>query len=755
MTYVSIKSSHFFEEFCKGNLDCSVEGKELVFSNECLALEAPANLIGWLWNWHVNRSTTENARRISDLAHDKLAAILHPSVQDKERIILTCRAASRTCLEIAKLVENQSKELFELLEEHGREFLNRESNLSGLDPVRVACQNQTFKTALELLVNKRGKIEEAEGHFDVLVGLAYHARYFALCRQLIALGGNPGESVKEPSILFDAINEGQEEVAIRLVEGGTTLQKREQGKFPLHLAAAKGFSRLVQVMLKHGAKVSATDWMENTALHEACRGFHAECAKILLEHHVDVSKINKEIDPKTKDICQGTSALSIPAKNRARAASFYGAILSSYHIPEGILAADGVEAFLAECAKKPENLIHRQENPFELALLFQDVELAKAVAGVMSLNELFEHVKRLKLHYPTSNLGAIEFCYLSLSNRHLQQEIEELRVLNPAKDVSLDELLTYTNSESEKSLLKAFIARIIGKSQMTGLFSGEEEINRFYALLTSCLKNCIISLEGLPEKRAFVAQTLVDLEKQEQHSAGSYFSVITKLFRTIRKEQPLRFDKKIQIMLSEHREELLRRCLDPSRANAHNEYNFVLTRIGKEFGLPGLDTCEHYKPTVGQCDLEGVRRRFWQIYTPESIIKECIEPAFEKDPALKNEFCSWMLEKMPANWGSAPGLRFAELKESPDTKPEDLLEFLHKNGVEIQEGASHEEAIEATRQREYLKREVFHEGKIMPHAIARMLAGLDDTVLLSSRLEHEASPTTFASNWKKKILDLV
>ncbi len=754
MTYVSIKSSTFFEEFCKGNIDAGIEGKELVFSNEYLALETPPNLASRLWNWHINRSTTENARRINELAQSKLKQILVPSIQDKERIITTCRAASRTCLMIAKLVENESQELAESLEEHGREFLNREVELSGLNPVRVACQNATFKTALQLIINRKGTLEDAEGHYDILAQLAYSEKQYALYRELVAKGAAPGDTI-EASILFDAIHDGQEEVAKKLVECGCSLDKKQGGKFPLHVAAAKGFTSLVELMIAHRAEVSATDWMENTALHEAAKGFHADVAKALLRHNVDVSKINKELDPDTKDICQGAPALFLPAKNRMRAVPFYTSLLASYNIPEAILSADGIEVFLEECRKKPENLIHRQENPFELALLFQHRALAEAVVSKMSLKEFFEHMKRLKQQFPTSNLATIEFCYLSINNRHLGQEVAELRVEEPACEVSLDELLTFTGSENSKWHLKAFIARIIGKSQMTGLFSGDEELARFYDLLTRCLKNCIIDAREMPEKKAFIVETLVELEKQEQHTAGSYFAVITKLFRTIKKERVVEFEKKIQIALAEHREELLQRCLDPARTNSHNEYNYVLARCGKEFGLPGLDTSEHYKTTLGQCDLDAVRTRFWQIYTPESIINGCILPLLDKDPVLNREFCNWLIAKMPKEWGSAIAHHFNELKERAETKEEELLEFLHKNGVAVREGQSHEEAIEETRRSEYLKREVFFEGKIMPHAIARMLAGLEAEVLSSARLEHESSPTTFASKWMKKILDLV
>jgi len=750
MTWVSVKSSTFFEEFCKGNID-TLEGKieeyELIFASDSLAIKPPPNLLDRLWNRHIDRSLTANAKRIDDLAEEKLKQLSQPSVQGPERIITICHAASRTCLMIARRVTNQHKELYESLEGHGLDFLE----LSGKNAVRFACENGNLRTALQL-INRGADVHEAQGHWDALLELAFESSHFVLCRTLIALGAKPNGCFKEVSLLFDAINEDQEFVAVQLVEAGANLQKQKGGKYPLQLAAAKGFCNLIRAMIRAGVDVSQTDRLGNTALHEACRYGHADVAQLLLEHHVDVSKVNQEKDPVTRNVRQGQAAFCLVGANRQESARFYSKVLAAYHIPEAILARDGIEAYLHECRLKPETLIHRQENPFELALLFQDRALAEAIVRQMSLSDFFESVKRLRLQYPTSNLSLIEFCHLSLANDHLL-EVDELKVVAPVKEVSLDDLVSWATTEDAKWHTKAFVARFEGKSQMTGLFSGEEERMRFYRLLSDCLKNCIIALETATEQRMLVIETILELEKQEQHCAGRYFGVLTKLFRTIAKQKVNDFEKKVQIMLAEHREELLSRCLDPLKTNTYNEYNYVLAQIGREFGLPGIETCEHYKSTSGLCDLDAVRKRFWQLYTPESIIKKCIEPALNANPSLKDAFCSWLTEKMPGNWGVAVSTHFAELR---DASREEKLEFLHKNGVVVQEGQeNYEEAIEATRKAEYLKREVFHEGAIKSQAIARMLAGLNHPVVDSTRLEHEESPTTFASKWLKKILDLV
>merc|ERR1712070_355941 len=63
----------------------------------------------------------------------------------------------------------------------------------------------------------------------------------------------------------------------------------------LHEAARKGQVRSVQTLLAAGCCVDLpAPQTENTALHLACRGGHAEIAKILIKRRADANAVNEQ-----------------------------------------------------------------------------------------------------------------------------------------------------------------------------------------------------------------------------------------------------------------------------------------------------------------------------------------------------------------------------------------------------------------------------------------------------------------------------
>lgn len=60
---------------------------------------------------------------------------------------------------------------------------------------------------------------------------------------------------------------------------------------PLIMAAYKGYTEIVKLLLEAGADVSAVDpGMKATALHAAAYAGHAEAAKLLIEYNIEIDK---------------------------------------------------------------------------------------------------------------------------------------------------------------------------------------------------------------------------------------------------------------------------------------------------------------------------------------------------------------------------------------------------------------------------------------------------------------------------------
>ena len=92
------------------------------------------------------------------------------------------------------------------------------------------------------------------------------------------------------STLMRAINGNNKEQVQKLIDQGVDVNQLEaNGDAPLIMAAYKGYSEIVEMLLKAGADVTAVDpGMKATALHAAAYAGRTEAARLLIEYGIDV-----------------------------------------------------------------------------------------------------------------------------------------------------------------------------------------------------------------------------------------------------------------------------------------------------------------------------------------------------------------------------------------------------------------------------------------------------------------------------------
>lgn len=74
-----------------------------------------------------------------------------------------------------------------------------------------------------------------------------------------------------------------------LSRGAAVDDSFDEGRLPLHLAAAKGNCELIKLFIESGAYVNATDDMGSTAMHDAATNGHLEATLLLLDYNADVN----------------------------------------------------------------------------------------------------------------------------------------------------------------------------------------------------------------------------------------------------------------------------------------------------------------------------------------------------------------------------------------------------------------------------------------------------------------------------------
>lgn len=92
--------------------------------------------------------------------------------------------------------------------------------------------------------------------------------------------------------LMQAVKSNNAAQVKKLIDQGVDVSELDASQdAPLIMAAYKGYSEIVRLLLEAGADVTAVDpGMKATALHAASYAGHADAARLLIAHHIDINK---------------------------------------------------------------------------------------------------------------------------------------------------------------------------------------------------------------------------------------------------------------------------------------------------------------------------------------------------------------------------------------------------------------------------------------------------------------------------------
>lgn len=92
--------------------------------------------------------------------------------------------------------------------------------------------------------------------------------------------------------LMNAVNNNDSSKVKDLIAQGVNINEADaSGDSPLIMAAYKGYTEIVRLLLEAGADVTVVDpGMKATALHAAAYAGRTEAAKLLIEYGIDIDK---------------------------------------------------------------------------------------------------------------------------------------------------------------------------------------------------------------------------------------------------------------------------------------------------------------------------------------------------------------------------------------------------------------------------------------------------------------------------------
>jgi ankyrin repeat protein len=91
--------------------------------------------------------------------------------------------------------------------------------------------------------------------------------------------------------LMKAVQHNDAAAVRKLIADGANVDELDNGDAPLVMAAYKGHTEIVKLLLEAGADVTAVDpSMKATALHAAAYAGRTEAAQLLIEYGIEVNK---------------------------------------------------------------------------------------------------------------------------------------------------------------------------------------------------------------------------------------------------------------------------------------------------------------------------------------------------------------------------------------------------------------------------------------------------------------------------------
>jgi ankyrin repeat protein len=739
-------TTFFFQDFYSKVVEPvnDIKGYRLIKTKEGYSLEAKTESCFFYYLERIFKFSNVYSLEEHLSAFYKLASPIMRQAHTSENgyELLAC---TKTCLVIQQMLRDIHSRSYETAKERdawnekfsnlAEETLKAAAAALGVSPLALASLNKMDFIAIQLM-KKGAPLEEAQDHATYLLQLASaNELKLSIIFSLVELGADM-HAAKFPldTYLKYALRQEHQRAACIIIEAGAEINKTANGFLPFHEACRRGLIEIVRCMISKNVHLTECDSQGNTPLHTACVARQMMVAKILCPL----------VDCTRKNDAQRT--------------------------PFGVLSTSEVS--------------YLPFSELEKAFLLQDIHLAKKAASSATYADLLSQLESLSKNYPKSPLGEIEFCYLGISSSHYEKGCKIAKVPTAPDNIKLTMLLamfdeinfsdttaadfrdpapvykqTQTTSVQEmRQHLTTFINRIEGRVAFLGTpDAGSEAIEQFYLTIENAVKHCIAILQGSRTREMKRLQDSVVLEyvQAAPHCGGRYYNVAVKQFLRVYVGKTPTFEDEVYQLLADFREVLFHAGINQSAHDVH-DYNYIVKRLGKKYGLPGWQSMAGFDDPYGGVNTRQAEAKFLSLYTPMAIIKEWIEQRLKDNGEFREQLIDWQKAHVPAGWQKehfdeiSNHIVLLEKNKEPMKK---IVEYLSSKDIYVAPGQTPLQAIQHERQYAYLGSQVFdmETGKVKTLAIVHLLVQLEVVTSMYKQPTYKGDFYTVVGGWVNQL----
>lgn len=704
-----------------------------------------------LW---VNSCIFGLSYNIADISHDfskKCAALLHHSEDVNDLII-----AAKCCRLMRGLVakDDQLQHVKKTIKVQRNACIDKLAKLLSLTPLEICCKHGLFEEAVKHLAEGE-PIEPVSEYASALFSAAMQKQHIGIALQCVELGVTDFPCNKE-WLLVQAIAYKNSRAAICIIKSGLDLAQH----LFLHLACEQGLPDVVRTLLEHGCDPLTRNTKQELALH---------------------IPLLRDLDPREVDHFYCKLFEEFPALVR---------VIKSQGTR--VCFTQGSKLFRAACV---EDAKQYGLNPFELALLLADEDLAHTLAPQFTKAEFLSYRAMLSKKYPTTNLELIDFCPYEISREHFRKTSIDFSVDAPTADISLDtfvqlfrtfnfndpthinffDLAKYnlTDIKCVEQDLAQMMLRI--KEHAPFVATPKEatpQLSYFYKTIEDALKNVLLKIIDSLDRRDRVLQDPYASEETKREHIEKvrrlldrcfgelfnamnlcgtvYFTTSVRLYLAECKEIKAGYIESLYELLASFRE-ILFESLFQSDPQSQHIYTNLLYYHGAEYGLRTSSIFRGFFDIFNQGNLREVCQKFNGTYTVKMVVKECLLPKMT-EAEFRNAYIDWHKKNMPKSWRKVEfdAIESKATKLIANNRPHhEIVALLDQYDIALVGDESYMEAIGNERVYSYLHDCVFN----MQKGGSLSLYGLSESlikpgVLTSCYPYDESQPPTLFSRIK-------
>jgi ankyrin repeat protein len=451
------------------------------------------------------------------------------------------------------------------------------------------------------------------------------------------------------------------------------------------------------------------------------------------------------------DVTQKSEAFETPlqqmlsSSDKSHPAAIIKELFNGFTAVQKRLSEHSLDSLLAYFIEKPEALLLYQKkllkgNPLEIAFLFGNFALARAIVSKLTRKEFQKLGSQLKKRFPKSDVDEFLFnIEYKLNPEHLTKVLSGKVPLKPAGSspddfLKLFDAINFSDPNASlyvdpkgvglgiiktavdlRKIIQDFVDKIKERKGIQGEHAeGSDARKEFYDTLENGICGIAHHLLSQPKSTKNdqqIIRAMCEFIKDVAYCGPKLRATTIRQYNNVVRKYDPTYDNLIFCKATDYRS-LITDGILPNSAQSAHDYIKVVKACGKDFGLAdaaGLSQFDDLYAGSGEgIDPEKLKKAFFATYTPYAILNKVINE-IASDDEFREQYATWWQAHARANWQGDLADAFQEVKRlrEKNTPNQEIAVYLESKDIFVERNEKPEDVLETVRRQNFVLQEVY------------------------------------------------